>query len=360
MVSWLRVRTGRRSPLSSRVVPRPGRAILEEAQTRKGVHLLFSPKPRNPLWLQVPPQACLAPDFLLQFHSFSPCLCLPFSLIPALHPLPCTHREKGLDLCLCALPRRPCLLGPCCSFLQGHVVHHYYSGLSQKGWLCSGAKYKVDFGGLGRARGPKSRGVGEAPASSVWQVWRWMEGVSIGVEGVAGVGSSPGRPALLGFTEGLLLAAQSSSPWPSCSSRSPPSSSNRVSTAREGAEGGDTPGSPVQTHRTWVGSHQGRSFILAPGAQAALRPPPRQSPPRWAPGPEGPQRLLRCLCAGLLSLRPPGGTPWGGAGDTVESGSCNSCTWEARGQGATGRDRQGPNQRLAGSFRGSVSVVLGR
>lgn len=186
---------------------------------------------------------------------------------------------------LCLPEAAACLLGPWLLLLQGHVVHHYYSGLSQKGWLCSGAKYK---GGFWRSRkgpeNPKSQGVGEAPASSMWQVWRWMEGVSIGVGGVAGVGELTWKAA---FAQPRKASSwpQSSSPWPSCNSRSPPSSSSRVSTARAKAQKWGYAREPSpNTQNLGYQEPSGQAPSSSPLVPRQLAAPtPRQSPPCRGP-----------------------------------------------------------------------------
>ena len=229
-----------------------------------------------------------------------------------MHPLPCTQPGEGAT---CACPRcPPACWGPgCCSWCcWGRVIHHYYSGLSQKGWLCSGAKYE---GGFWRSRKgpefPKSQGGGEAPASSVWQVpgadgrsqhWSWRGGGSWGAH-------LEGR--LCPTTEGLLLAtelvalAQLQQPLPSQLFQS------GVYRSCEGAEVGVGPG--AQSKHTEPGVPGGirvGPLILAPVPRQLTTPPAphtQQSSPCRGPRPEGPQRPRAVRVAGLLSLPPPGG-----------------------------------------------------
>lgn len=212
-----------------------------------------------------------------------------------------------------------CLLGPWLLLLVGAVRAMSSITTTQdsarRAGCAVGRNMRVDFGGAGRGRSfQRVRAVVRSRPPPCGRSPGRMEGVSIGVGGVAGVGGLTWKAA---FAQPRKASSwpQSSSPWPSCSSRSPPSSSSRVSTARAKAQKwgyAREPSPNTQNLGYQEASGQAPSSSpQCPGSSPPLHPPhPAELPSPRPPGPEGPQRPRAVRVAGLLSLPPPGGHQW--------------------------------------------------
>lgn len=210
-----------------------------------------------------------------------------------------------------------------------------------------GQNIRVDFGGAGRGRRTQRVRVSVRPRPPPCgrSGDGWKES-ALELEGWRELGSSPGRPPLPshgrpppGRRARRPGPAATAAPLPALPAGCPLHARRRRS--------GGTPGSPVQTHRTWgTRSHQGRPLHPRPWCPGSSPPPP---PGRAllaeAPGPEGPQGPRAVCVAGLLSLPPPGGHQRVGAGDAVEA----DLVTPAGGQGTRvpqGRRPSGSKKRL--------------
>ena len=267
------------------MVLRPGRAALEEAQAEKV--LSCPPLAQKPPLAQAPPK----PVWPLTPSSFSASTLA--SVFPFRFILPCTPspapsqaREQPVPARGARLPAGALAAAPSAAGAVSSITTTQDS--ARRAGCAVGRNMKVDFGGAGRGRSSQRVRAAVRPRPPPCGRSRGrMEGVSIGVGGVAGVGGLTWKAA---FAQPRKASSwpQSSSPWPSCSSRSPPSSSSRVSTARAKAQKWGYAREPSpNTQNLGCQEASGRapsSSPRCPGSSPPLHPPtPSRAPLAEAP-----------------------------------------------------------------------------